>query len=91
MFRFQHSEYLMGLALLVLLVILFINLLAWKRSRAKKIGDPDLVKHLVKGYSPVRFTLKVTMALLALALIITGAANLQRPGNMENISRKGVM
>ena len=90
MYRFQHIEYLAGLVLIPVLLILFLFLINWKKSRVKKIGDPALVKDLVKGYSPAKFALKFSLALLALTAIITGIANLQKPGKMENVQRKGV-
>src|SRR2546430_736270 len=49
-----------------------------------------LIKELIKGYSPGRFTLKFVLVLLALAAIVAGAGNLQKPGEMENVNRKGV-
>lgn len=90
MFRFQHLELLSGLVLLPVLIIIFILLIRWKRSGIKRIGDPLLVKQLIKSYSPVLFMMKFALALLALALIILGAGNLQKPGKMENVNRKGV-
>ncbi|MBC8033444.1 MAG: VWA domain-containing protein [Chitinophagaceae bacterium] len=90
MFHFQHTEYLTALILVPLLVLLFLSLLSWKKARIAKIGDAKLVKELIKGYSPLKFTLRFVLFLMALALIITGAANLQSPGAMEKVTRKGV-
>jgi len=90
MYRFQHIEYLVGLALIPVLLILFLLLINWKKSRVRRMGDPALIKDLMKGFSPIRFGLKFFIALLALATIVSGAANLQKPGQMENVSRKGV-
>lgn len=89
-FQFEHIEFLYGLGFILFLAILFISVLQWKRSRIKKIGDERLVKELTKGYSPLKFTLKFIVGMLALGIIITGAANLRRPGEMENVTRKGV-
>lgn len=90
MFRFQHIEYLSALIVLPVLLIFFISVLRWKRSRVRLIGDPGLVKQLISGYSPLKFALKFTLVLLALAAVITGACNLQKPGEMEKVNRKGV-
>jgi Ca-activated chloride channel homolog len=89
-YRFEHISFLFGLALLPFLVVVFMMLLQWKKKTSKKIGDPKLVKELVKNYSPVKFTLKFVLGLLALSFIITGAANLQKPGKSDNLNRKGV-
>ena len=90
MYRFQHIEFLIGLGLIPVLLVLFLFLINWKKSRIKKIGDPALVKDLTKGYSPLKFGLKFALAIMALAAIVTGIANLQKPGKMENVTRKGV-
>lgn len=90
MFQFQHIEFLMGLLLIPFLVALFFLLLRWKKDRIKKIGDERLVKELIKNFSPFKFTFRFILFLLALTLVIAGAANLQKPGGMEKIDRKGV-
>ena len=89
-FRFQHIEYLIALAAVPLVVVLYFQLLYWKKNTIKKIGDQNLVKALIANYSPVNFLLKFMVFTLALAAIIAAAANLQQPGAMENIQRKGV-
>jgi len=90
LFRFQHIEYLTGLAILPLLGALFFLLLRWKKNTAARVGDPALVQQLIRNFSPLRFLIKFTLALLAFTAVILGACNLQKPGAMENISRKGV-
>lgn len=89
-YRFEHISFLFGLALLPFLVVVFLMLRQWKKKTSKKIGDPRLVKELVKNYSPLKFAIKFVLGLLALALVITGAANLQKPGKSDNLNRKGV-
>jgi Ca-activated chloride channel family protein len=89
-FRFQHIEFLVGLAALPLLIILFVWLIAWKKKTGKKIGDPKLVAELIKNYSRPLFMAKYILLLLAFALIVMGAANLQKQGVPEKVNRKGV-
>lgn len=90
MYRFQHIEFLFGLVLLPFLVILFFGLLRWKKMRLKKIGDPVLAKNLISSYSPVLFATKFVCFVIAVGALILGAANLQKPGKMDNVQRKGV-
>jgi Ca-activated chloride channel family protein len=89
-FRIQHTEYLFGLVAIPLLGALFYLLLQWKKQSASRMGDPALVGQLVKNFSPLRFLLKFVLAMLAFAVIVLGAGNLQKPGAMENIHRQGV-
>ena len=90
MYRFQHIEFLAGLVLIPVLLVLFFALLRWKKSRLAKIGDPVLAKSLIKNYSPLLFLLKFVLFTVALGAIVLGAANLQKPGKMDNVQRKGV-
>jgi Ca-activated chloride channel homolog len=88
--RFEHTDFLFGLILIPFLVFIFLYLLQWKRSTAKKIGDPKLVKELSKNYSPGRFMTKFLLAVLGFAICVVAAANLQQRSNKENVTRKGV-
>lgn len=90
MIRFEHTDFLFGLILLPFLVFLFIYLLQWKRSTARKIGDPKLVKELTKDYSRGRFALKLILAILGFATCVIASANLQRRSDKENVTRKGL-
>jgi tetratricopeptide (TPR) repeat protein len=90
MLKWQNIEYLFGLASLPLLVLLFYTLISWKKRTKARMGDPALVGQLVKNFSPLRFGIKATLALLALAAVVMGAANFQRPGAMQNVKRQGV-
>jgi Ca-activated chloride channel homolog len=89
-FRFQHIEYLIALATIPLLVVLYFQLLYWKKNTIKKIGDHNLVQALIANYSPTNFLLKFLFFAVALAAVIAAAANLQKPGAMDNVQRKGV-
>jgi Ca-activated chloride channel family protein len=89
-FQFEHIEYLLGLAVLPFLVLLFLFLLKWKKGIVAKIGEPKLVNQLIRNYSAIKFKVKFSIILLALVSILLAAANLQKPGKGENLSRKGV-
>jgi Ca-activated chloride channel homolog len=89
-FRFQHIEYLIGLAALPFLGALYYMVIRWKKKSAARIGDPALVQQLIKNFSPLQFLLKFCLATLAFIALIMGAGNLQRPGAMENVRRQGV-
>ena len=90
MYRIEHIEYLIGLAGLPVLLGLLWLLLRWKKKTAARMGDPALVSLLIDNFSPARFLIKTGLALLAFVIIVLGAANLQKPGSMENVQRKGV-
>jgi Ca-activated chloride channel family protein len=89
-FRFQHTELLIGLAGIGVLILAFYYLLKWKTKVVSRIGDPKLVQQLIKNFSSKAFLLKFVLALVAFTLIVSGAANLQEPGEMDKVQRKGV-
>lgn len=90
MFRFQHIEYLIALIVIPLLVGLFYLVLTWKKNTKRKIGNEKLVNQLIASYSSKNFLVKFILATVALVFLILGIANPQRPGEMENVNRKGV-
>lgn len=90
MYQFQHSELMPALAVVPLLIFLFIVVIRWKKKTIKKIGDAALVNQLIRGYSANKFLAKFVLSVLAISFIILGLLNLQKPGIMENIERKGV-
>ena len=90
MLRFQHISHLLALGILPVLVVLFIAMLYWRRSKLKKLGDERLINTQLLGWIPGRTTLKFILAAIALAVIIIGWANLQMGAKTENVQRKGV-
>ncbi|HEV2353450.1 MAG TPA: VWA domain-containing protein, partial [Puia sp.] len=90
MIRVEHIEFLTGLVAVPVLLLLLWFLLRWKKKALARIGDEELATRLIGNFSAVRFLVKCGLVLVALALIVLGAANVQKPGSMENVQRKGV-
>lgn len=90
MYHFQYIELLPALLMIVPLVLLFVLVIRWKKNTIKRIGDTALVEQLIRGHSSNKFLAKFILSMLAIASIILGIMNLQKPGTMENIERKGV-
>lgn len=90
MLRFQHSNYLLALAVIPVLVLLYILLLLWRQKKLKKLGDEHLVKEQITGFISGRRTLKFILMTAALTIGIIGWANLQSGGKAEQVERKGV-
>jgi tetratricopeptide (TPR) repeat protein len=87
---FQHIEYLIALAVIPLLLIFYFFVLMWKKKIIKKMGDPLLVKEMIKNYAPQKFALKFLLVLLAITLGVFALANLRSPKGMEQVSRNGI-
>ncbi|HRI24118.1 MAG TPA: VWA domain-containing protein [Ferruginibacter sp.] len=90
MLRFQHTFYLLGLAAVPLLLLLYFFVIRWKRKTIRKIGDERLVKELIRTYSPQRYAVKFLLLVLAFAMGVLALANLRKPGGVEKVNRNGV-
>jgi tetratricopeptide (TPR) repeat protein len=90
MIQFQHIEYFMVLAAIPLLLALYFFVLNRKKRTIKKIGNENLVREMIKNYSPRRFALKFVMILGAFALAVFALANLRSPKGVEQVNRNGI-
>jgi Ca-activated chloride channel family protein len=90
MLSFQHTDYLIVLAAIPLLLILYFFVLNWKKRTVKKIGDANLVTEMIKNHSPQKFALKFVLMLIAFAAGVFALANLRSPKGMEQVNRNGI-
>jgi Ca-activated chloride channel family protein len=90
MTHFQYSQYLISLAAIPLMLVLYFLLARWKKKAAAKIGDPSLVRKLTLGFSPGKFNLKLILFVAAFALCALGVAGLVEPDGTQKINRKGI-
>lgn len=87
---FQHIEYFIVLAAIPLLLVLYMVVLNWKKRTIKKIGDENLVKELIKNYSPRRFALKFVLILIAFSVGVFALVNPRSPKGVEKVNRNGI-
>lgn len=73
-----------------MLLIMYFFVLNWKKRTIKKIGDENLVREMIKNYSPQKFALKFLLILGAFVLGVTALANLRSPKGMEKVNRNGI-
>ncbi len=90
MLRFQYTEYLFVLAIVPVLLLMYLYVQNWKKKTATRIGDPLLVKELLKNYSPQKFTAKFLLITGAFILCSFALANLRKPSGGDKISRNGI-
>ncbi len=90
MLQFQHPEYLFALAAILPMAALYLLVKQWKKNTAKKIGDPALVKQLIRDYSPSKFLLKFVLVIAAFAILVLALANPRTPNGATNVSRSGI-
>ena len=90
MVRFENPWFLLTLIGALILIVLFLSVVKWKKTTIKKIGDEKLIRQLINGYSPSRFQIKFFLVLLGFILTAMGVANLQSPTEVELINRQGI-
>jgi tetratricopeptide (TPR) repeat protein len=90
MLHFQYTEYLLSLAAIPVILLLYFLLLRWKRKAAEKIGDPSLVRRLTKGFSSKKFNGKLILFLTGFALCGLGVAGLVIPDGTQKVNLKGM-
>ena len=89
MLRFAHIEFLIGLALIPFLLLIFILVNRWKKKALASLGDKKIVTLLIPEVSLSRPWLKFIIFLTALFFIIIGLADPQIGSKMEEEKRKG--
>jgi len=90
MLSFQHTEYFLGLLLLLPLVFIFYTVLRWKKKARIAMGDSALVSKLTQLYSAKRYAIKFILVLLALALGVVAATNPRNPTKTGKERKAGI-
>ena len=90
MIQFQHIEYLIGLIAIPFLAALYYYTLRWKKKVSKKIGDEALVKALTKNFSPLKYSFKFILVLLAFSFAVIGLSGLRSPSGTTGVKRNGI-
>lgn len=90
MFRFAHPEYLYGLLLIPLFLVIFIISIQWKRRSLRRFGDWQVVRQLLPDLAFWRQSLKFFLLMLVLALLVLTVARPQLGSKLEKGERKGI-
>lgn len=88
--QFQYIYFIALLGALFVFLLLFLNIKRWKRNTRRKMGNPILVREMIQGYSPNRFSLKFLLLCLAFVMGVLAAMNLRKPSGDDGILRKGI-
>jgi len=89
MYRFEHIEYLLALAVIPLLVIVFIIIMSAKKKRLQKLGNFSLIRAMMPDVSLVKQVVKFIFYSVALIFLVLGIANLQTGSKMQEVKREG--
>ncbi len=90
MFRLAHPEYLYGLAILPLIVVLYVYMQAWKKRARQRFAEQNLFNDLTPMHSKSKPFFRLILLLSGLTLIIIACANPQIGTRLEEVKREGV-
>ena len=88
--RFEHPEYLYGLILIPLLIIIYVLIRLWQDKTFRRFANMEMREYLVPMRSGRRNLFKFVVFLLMLSCLILGLANLQSGSKMEEVKREGI-
>lgn len=86
---FQYNYLLVALAIIPLLCLYFIIIKKQRANKLKKLGDPILVKEMLKNFIPGSFVKKFFLIVTALGFLIVSLANLRKPTGVMSNGRSG--
>ena len=89
MYRLENIEYLMGLVLIPVLILLFILTKVWRKKALQKLGDIQIVSQLMPTSSPTKLTLRFVLFTVAILFLIFGIVNPQIGSKLEEVKREG--
>jgi Ca-activated chloride channel family protein len=89
MLRFAHTEFLWGLILIPVFILLFMMISRWKKRAFATLGDKNVVTMMIPQVSFSRPWLKFILFIVAYAFLIVGAADPQIGSKMEDEKKKG--
>lgn len=90
MFRFGHPEYLYGLLIIPVFLLIYWYSRMRRRKALKEFGNPELLAQLMPNVSDTRPTIKYLFLMLGMAFIILGLAQPQFGSKLKKEKRKGV-
>ena len=90
MFRFENTNYLYGLLVILFFIVLYVLFYFSNKRKMAKYGDLSLLSKLMPEHSAVMKHLKFSILMLALCCFIFAMANPQVGSTLEKGTRKGV-
>jgi len=89
MLRFANPEFLWGLVIVPVCILLFLMVSAWKKRALARLGDKKVVAMMIPQVSFSRPWLKFILFIVAYAFMVVGIADPQIGSKMEEEKRKG--
>ena len=88
--RFENPDYLYGLIVIPLLIIIYLLVRIRQEKVFKRFADKAMFSYLAPQRSGRRSIVRFVVFLLMIACFIVGLANLQSGSKMEEVKREGI-
>ncbi len=89
MYRIDNIEYLYGLTLIPVLILMYVLHRLWRRKALKKLGDIEIISQMMPMVSEVKPMLRFIFFLLAIVFLIFGLVNPQIGSTLEEVKHEG--
>jgi len=89
MYRFDHIEYLYGLAIVPIMLLLFVLTRMWRKKALQKLGDIEVISQMMPMVSSGKPTLRFIFFLITIIFLIFGLVNPQIGSKLEEMKREG--
>ena len=90
MVQFEEKLYFYLLGIIPVLVLLFLLLQVWKKSKQREFADSKLLKRLAPEKSGLKSTLKLIFLLLGISFLVLALVNPKIGTKLETVKREGV-
>ncbi len=89
MYRIDNIEYLYGLGIIPVLILIYVLHRLWRRKALRKFGDIEIVSQMMPMVSEEKPTLRFIFFLIAILFLIFGLVNPQIGSTLEEVKREG--
>ncbi len=88
--RFEHPEYLYGILVLPLMLLVFVLMMRWRKNALKAFGEMKVISKLMPDITRGRFVFKFVLLSLVAIMLVIAAANPQIGSKIEQVKRQGI-
>lgn len=90
MFQLEQTTWIIGFAVIPVLIVIYLLVYVWKRNRQKKFASPELLDKLSPNRSVFKSILKLVVLCLAFACIVVALINPKIGTKLETVRSEGV-
>ena len=89
MYRLDNIEYLYGLGIIPVLILIYVLHRLWRRKALRKLGDIEIISQMMPMVSDGKPTLRFILFLITIIFLIFGLVNPQIGSKLEEVKREG--